>query len=151
VYLAVLHLHSLLRWAVLVLALVALASSAAGWAGNGSPRRGPRAVAWLVAALDLQLLAGLTLYFWLSPLARDGFARSSPIVQDPSASYWTLIHPLLALSAIALAHAGKVLSRHAADARSADRRATIFLGGTLLALLAATPWPFLAVGRGLWP
>ncbi len=60
-------------------------------------------------------------------------------------------HPILGLTAIVLAHLGQALSKRAPDARSADRRAALLFGAAALAIVSATPWPFLAVGRPLWP
>ncbi len=151
IYTAVLTVHSLLRWAALVFALAAMVPPWVGWLRGAGEERNRLTGTLLVATLDAQLLAGVLLYFALSPVTRAALAHASQIRRDPASSYWALAHPLLGVAGIALAHFGQALSKRAPDARSADRRAAVFFGAAALALAAATPWPFLAVGRALWP
>jgi hypothetical protein len=150
-YPAVLTVHSLLRWALLVFALAALVPPWVDWLRGTSQARSRLTGTLLVATLDVQLLAGLLLFFALSPVTRDALAHWSQIARDPAWTYWALAHPLLGITAIVLAHVGQALAKRAPDARSADRRAALFFGAAALAIAAATPWPFLAVGRPLWP
>jgi hypothetical protein len=99
----------------------------------------------------VQLLAGLLLYFVLSPLTQGAFGHSTSLAGVRTSGYWPLAHPLLGAAGIALAHLGQALSKRAPDARSGNRRAALFFGAATLAIAAATPWPFLPMGRPLWP
>ncbi len=136
-YDAVLAIHSVLRWLVLALGAAAVAGGLAG-AARDRPAPRKRLGSAFVGALDLQLLAGLALYVFLSPVARAGIG------------YWTFLHPALGVAAVALAHVANVRGRRAADAAGL-RGAAALLGLALVAAALAVPWPGLAQGRPLWP
>ena len=50
--------------------------------------------------------------------------------------------------AVVLAHIGRSRSKKATDDRGKFKRAAIFFGLAMLAVLLAIPWPFLAAGAG---
>jgi ABC-type Fe3+ transport system permease subunit len=72
-------------------------------------------------------------------------------MSDSVSRFWSLEHVLLAIIALALAHAGRATSKAAEDAAKKHRRAAIFFGLATLAILMAIPWPMLAYGRSLLP
>lgn len=53
------------------------------------------------------------------------------------------------LVAVVLAHVGRALSRRVTETQDKHRRAAIFFGLAVVALLIAIPWPFLPYGRPL--
>lgn len=115
--------HSLLRWAVVALGLLA------SLAALGQPAAARRRVLPFVIALDLQVILGVVLWAWLSPATslRGGFA-------DPEVRHFTLAHPAVGLSAVLLAHLANVfLKRGLAQART-----LVFLA--LAGVLLAVPW-----------
>jgi hypothetical protein len=123
VYLSALTVHSLLRWAVLALGLLAVASAL-----GGAPRR--RALPFVIA-LDLQLILGALLWLFLSPLT--GSLRQA--MRSADARYFAAEHPVLGLVAVLLAHAGNVAWK-----KERHRAAAVLLGAALLAALANVPW-----------
>ncbi len=141
--------HSLVRWVVVLSGAAALAAALSGWR-SGRPYAGPgaRAGAIFAAALDVQLLLGLSLYLFLSPATRAAFAAPGAAMGDPALRYWMVEHPLPALAAVALAHLGRSRARRAEGA-AAWRRAALFFAGAALAIALAVPWPWLATGRPL--
>jgi hypothetical protein len=124
VYFAALAIHSLLRWLSLALGILAVASAVAQ--GKAARRR----VLPFAVSLDLQLVVGLALYLFLSPIVGPG-SGAGP-------GYWSLGHPALALLALGLAHAGSVALRRTAGPRAPGAAALLALA--FLALLAAVPW-----------
>lgn len=146
-----LFVHSLFRWAVLVVTLTVGARCVLGWLGK---RRWTAAdAAWgraWVGAIDLQVSLGLLLYFMASPLvavARQDFTRAWA---DDVLRFFGIVHPLLMLSAAAIAHAAWIWTRRTGKGPG-ERFQRLGLGllGTLLLITLAIPWPFLPYGRPL--
>lgn len=148
-YSNVLAIHSWLRWITIVLAVGATLNAArplaAGHAGRGR---------WwdslFMLAVDLQLLAGLVLYFGLSPFTTAGLADIGVATANPVLRFWTLEHPLVMFGALVLVRAGRVLALNAPSPETARRRRLVCFALATLAMLAATPWPWLANGRPLF-
>jgi hypothetical protein len=150
-YTALLFLHSWLRWLVILAGVAALGSAAAGV----SKRR-----AWLPAdnarlglfthSLDLQLLIGLILYIFLSPVTRSGFENMQLTMRDPILRFFVVEHLAGMLVAIALAHVGRARVRKAVDAAARHRAVLIFIGLSMVALLLSIPWPGMPGGRELF-
>jgi hypothetical protein len=149
-YTAVLTLHSLIRWAVLVLGALALVRAVLGvaqrrdWTGADD-----RAGLLYTIALDVQMLVGLALYFGLSPVTSAALKDMGAAMSVPSLRFWAVEHTTLMVAALVLAHIGRVRVRKARDARSRHRGALIFFLLSLLAALAGIPWPGTANGRPL--
>ena len=137
----VLTLHSLLRWAVLAAAAWATFSAVRG-AGRVWTRRARIPGVVLSAIADTQLLLGLALWIGLSPYA---------VTRGVSSTYWSLVHPLLGIAVVALVHVGSVRVKRGLDDGARWRAAARFYGAALLLAAAATPWPFLSIGRALLP
>src|SRR5207248_4439237 len=87
------------------------------------------------AAVDLQLLLGLSLYLFLSPFTKAFFA--APTLKQPHLRFFGVEHIFGMLVAVMLVHLGK-------------RRVFAFTLAALLVMLASIPWPFLVYGRPLW-
>lgn len=149
-YSAILVLHSLLRWVVILTGLVAVARAlSARQRQQAWTPADNRSGMLFVAALDLQLLAGLTLYLFLSPLTRLAFDDFAGAMRSTELRFWAVEHPFGMLVAVALAHIGRVrIRRSASNARRHDL-AAMFFTLALIALLASSPWPGLPGGRPL--
>lgn len=71
----VLELHSILRWAIVVVGVVALVKFAAGWLRKSDfTKMDRRLSAGFSGLMDLQVTLGLILFFW-SGLNGGGFPR----------------------------------------------------------------------------
>lgn len=149
-YTFVLALHSLVRWVVLVLAVVAIVRAWWGWLG-GKPWSGVQKGlnVGLVSALDLQLLLGLWLYAVLSPLTQAAFQNFGGAMKSGPLRFWAVEHIGLMIVAIVLAHVGQALSKRAPTDAGRYKRAAIFFTLALVAILVAIPWPGTEVARPL--
>jgi hypothetical protein len=150
-YPSVLLLHSWLRWAVLAVALWTVLRAATGVFG---PRQwtpaDSRAGKWLGIGVDVEMLIGLVLYGALSPITRNALSDMGAAMGDRVLRFWAVEHPALMVAAVALVHVGRSRARKARFDDSKHKQALIFFGLALLAMLAATPWPWMAAGRSLF-
>jgi hypothetical protein len=142
----VLTLHSLLRWVVILFGLWAVVAAAAAASRRSWTPGEARPGLLFMIALDLQLLLGLALYVGLSPTTRNALQDFGVAMQTGTLRFWAVEHPALMLVAVVLAHVGRSATRYAGSDR-AGGRARLWFGLALVALLLATPWPFMPNGR----
>jgi hypothetical protein len=147
-----LTVHSLLRWAVILLGAWAVSRAKRGWFFGRPWTEGDDLAGRLfVIGFDVQVLLGLLLYFVLSPVTTGAFQNMSGAMQDSGVRFWVVEHLAAMLLGLALAHIGRVRLRRATDDRMRHRRAALFFGCALLLVLLGTPWPFMPVGRPWFP
>jgi hypothetical protein len=150
-YTALLFLHSWLRWLVILAGVAALGGAVAGvstrraWLPVDNVR-----LALFTHSLDVQLLIGLILYAFLSPVTRSGFEDMQLTMRDPILRFFVVEHLTGMLVAIALAHVGRARVRKAVDAAARHRAVLIFIGLSMVALLLTIPWPGMPGGRELF-
>ena len=143
--------HSWLRWLVLLAFVAALARAI----GGVSTRRpwtpvDTRAGIWLTASLDLQMLLGLILYIFLSPVTQSAFVDMAAAMRAAPIRFFAVEHPVGMIVAIALAHVGRARVGKATASESKHKLALIFFGLSLLVLLLSIPWPIGPGARSLF-
>jgi hypothetical protein len=143
-----LHLHSVLRWVVLLLLLIAIFNSLA--AGNRLFTRGDaRTGSMLTGFADLTLLVGLVLWYF-NARGFQAFRNSSfaDVMHDNLTRFFAFEHPIGMLIAIILLHIGKAQGKKAISDRAKHRRTVVFYFLALLIILLSIPWPFRQIGAG---
>lgn len=149
-YNAFLHVHSVVRWIVLLLLIFAILNSLI--AGNRPYIRTDNRLGILLTIFtDLMLVAGIYLYF-MGPRGyrmMEGKGMSD-IMKDATTRFYVVEHMAGMLIAIILIHIGKAQGRKKISDRAKHRRTMIFYLLALLIILASIPWPFreIGVGRG---
>ena len=150
-YAILLPIHNILRWLVLLAGLFAIIRGLTGmqfkrpWESMDA-----KAGLWYTILLDTQVLAGLILYFFLSPATRLLLQGTPGALSNPPTLFFGIEHVVVMVIALALAHVGRALSRKATERRAKHRTAVIFYSLSLVAILLGIPWPFLPViGRPL--
>lgn len=148
-YPTLLTVHGFWRWVVLLAALAAVGGAAVGLAG-GRPFASPgrRLGVIYVAALDLQFLVGLVLYF-ISPIVQAAWSNMAVAMKNADLRFFAVEHLVFMLLAVALAHVGSVRSRRAADDRTAYRRMLAWNLASLAVMIAGIPWASRPLLRGL--
>ena len=141
IYDIVLTLHDLVRWAVLILGVVAAGRALAGWFG----RRGWLAIddrlgLFFTISLDIQALLGLLLYFVLSDTVRANLSRFGEAMSEPATRAVLLEHPLMMLVALVLAHIGRSRAKKAPNPIARHRAAAIFYTLAIILVIVAIPW-----------
>ena len=140
-YPVVLFLHSWVRWIVAVAAVVAVARALYGWLGKkGWARLDDQLGLLFSTSLDVQMLLGLILYFFLSPITQAAFKNLGAAMSDATLRFFTLEHLLYMLVAVVLGHVGRALSKKATEPVAKHRMAAILFGLATLAILLAIPW-----------
>lgn len=140
-----LDLHNLLRWVVLMVGAAAIVMA---WAGvfSGSAWTKPNAsvARFFTIAFDLQVLVGILLYAWLSPLVTGALRNMSmgEIMGNSDLRFFVVEHALLMIVAAVLVHIGAVRGRKS----NATLQPAILYTLALVAVVAAIPWD-----RGLLP
>ena len=149
-YAPLLFLHSWLRWAVLLLGLIAVWRAIDGARSGRSWLPGDeRFVKLFIIVLDVQMLIGLLLYFGFSPLTKAALSDFAGAMKDPIMRFWGVEHVFGMVIGVALAHVGRARARRARADVSKHRRIAIFFILALIAILAAVPWPGRLYGRPL--
>ncbi len=149
-YYVVLTLHSIMRWLIILAALFAIIRAITGLSfRRGWMQMDDRAGFWYTMFLDIQVLLGLILYFFLSQITTGALQNFAAAMSDATARFFTVEHVAGMIIAVVIAHVGRSLSRKAPTARQKHRRALIWYSLSILVILAAIPWPFLSYGRPL--
>jgi hypothetical protein len=146
VYALTLFLHSWLRWAVLLTGVLLLVRTARG---RGWRPLDQRAGVAFLAALDLQVLLGLLLYFVVSPLTPKSFADLRAFMPVAPLRFFAVEHFAGMLVALVAAHVGWARGKRAPSDAVRHRRVLVGVAVALLAILASIPWPWLPYGRTL--
>lgn len=149
-YETVLTVHSLLRWVVLLTAVVALARAVSGWTGRRAwTPSDERAGKLFTISFDIQFLIGLILYVALSPWTTGAFDDFGAAMRNSVARFWAVEHIFGMFVALALAHIGRARARRSTDSVAKHRTSAIFYGLSLAVMLITIPWPFMPAARPL--
>jgi len=146
-----LHLHSIIRWVVLLLLVIAIVNSLV--AGKRPFNRSDaRTGSILVIFADVMLLLGLALYFFNTVgLGYHGFDHSSftEVMKDkehPVVRFFAVEHIAGMIIAIIFLHIGKTQGKKAISERAKHRRTLVFYLLALLIIVISIPWPFREIG-----
>jgi hypothetical protein len=90
--------------------------------------------------MDIQLLLGLILYFFLSPLTRSALSNFGGAMGSPDLRFFALEHALYMILAVVFVHLGSVFSRRQAEDVKKHRTAAIWFGLAVLLILIGMPW-----------
>lgn len=152
-YSAVLIVHSLLRWVVLVLAVLVTVRAFLGVRG-GKPfeERDAKLGGAFVGAVHTQVLLGLALHLALSPITSAAMANMGVAMRDKALRFWAVEHLSMGILVAVLVTVARVRAKRGADDLAKHRRALVGYGTVLLIILAMIPWPFRKViGRSVLP
>lgn len=145
-YNMLLYLHSILRWIILVLAILSIFRSGSGMVSGRPFGAGDRRVGlFLMIAAHTTLVVGLYLYFagpWgLASIRNMGFGN---VMKDRVARFYAVEHITGMLIAIVLITIARRVSRQAIPDAAKHRRTFWFVVIALVIILASVPWPFMA-------
>ena len=90
--------------------------------------------------MDLNVVLGLILYLFLSPITQAAFANFGVAMSDANLRYFAVEHILGMIVALVLAHVGRAVSKRATDTIKKHRAAAIWYTLSFLISLAMIPW-----------
>jgi len=136
-----LHFHNTLRWLILLSLVITLVKYVSGWLGNQTWKKTDNILGVVFTSLmDLQLLIGLVLYFFLSPVTKLAMADFGAAMKDSGIRFYAVEHFSMMLIAVVLVHIGRAKSKKAKTDSAKFKTATIFFLIALAVILAAIPW-----------
>jgi hypothetical protein len=144
-------LHSLVRWLVILFAVLALVRAFRGWLGGREwVTMDDRAGLLFTTVMDTQVLLGIILYFFFSEEARAIFSNFSAAMANPSTAFFGLEHWFGMIVAMGVAHMGRAMARKAPTSTEKHKRVAISFAIAIVIVLVSIPWPFLPYGRPLF-
>lgn len=138
----ILSLHNIVRWLILIAALAAIVKALIGWFGKREWTKNDNlAGLFYVSMLDLNVLLGLILYIFLSPLTTQAiFNDFGAAMADSTLRFFAVEHLAMMIIALVLAHIGRSISKKAVDTARKHRAAAIWFIISLLVILISIPW-----------
>lgn len=146
-YTGLLHLHNLLRYVVVILLILAVVKSFAGWFGKKKYTATDNKISlFLLISAHLQLVIGLVLYF-ISPIVENGLADMAATMKNVELRFWTVEHIASMIVGIAIITLGRIMAKKGSSDSARHRRQAIYFVLALVLIFSAIPWPFSEVSR----
>ena len=145
-YPVILAIHNIVRWVVLILGVIVVIRGLLGWFGKREWSTMDRKLGvYFTSSIDVQLLVGLVLYIFLSPLTTSAFRDFGSVMSNDGLRFFAVEHAVIMLLAVVFAHLGGVYSKRASASKDKYKMAAIWYGLALIAVLLGMPWmrPFL--------
>lgn len=146
-YTGLLHLHSALRYIVVLLLIIAIVKAFIGWFGPKPFTEADRKLSlFALISVHLQLLIGLVLYF-ISPVVQSALADMGAAMSDPQLRFWAVEHITTNIIGIVLITVGYSTAKRASQDKSKFMRVALFYLIGFVLIMSAIPWPFSRVPR----
>jgi heme A synthase len=140
-YSFILETHNIIRWAGVLLLAIILILSYKGWLGKSNwSGLNSKLNTYFVIGMDIQLLLGLYLYGFLSPMTKLAFNNFGMAMKNADLRFWAVEHILMMVIAIALAHIGKVKVAKANSDKQKFKLTAIFFTLIVIIFAVAIPW-----------
>lgn len=148
------HMHNLLRWAILILLVLSVFKAYSGWKTGKAFNPADRKL-WLGLMITAHTTLLLGLYQWLAGrigIITHEYTAGGSFMKDKFYRFFWLEHPIMMLIAIALITLGYGMAKKPVADSVKYQKAFRFFLVALLIILLMTPWPFReAIGRPLFP
>ncbi len=142
--------HSLLRWLVLVMLVVAVVRAWAGYKGGKRFVPGDRRVASVTARLfEIQFLVGMVLYF-VSPVTRHFWSNLSNPFAYFDGFFFGAVHMLLMVAAVGVASVGAAKAKRDGSDHERFKSMALMFTAALVLILVAVPWPGSPLAERPW-
>jgi hypothetical protein len=135
-------LHNILRWVIVVLAVLALVRSFRGWFKDLAYSEQDRKIGvYFGAAMDTQLLLGVILWIFGSwGLRAFDMASGLEGANRMAVLYFAIEHAFAMLVAVILVHVGTITAKRAASPKTKHQRQAVFFTIAALLIVVAIPW-----------
>lgn len=140
-YNGLLHTHNGLRWLVLISLLIAIFLGFYGWFSKKEWKNSDgKAGLFLMIFMDIQLLVGLILYTFVSPITQLAFKDFGVAMKNADLRFYAVEHILMMIIALVLVHIGRARTKKAIAGWKRHQNAAIFYTLSLIIILMAIPW-----------
>lgn len=153
-YQILLYLHNLLRWVILLLAVVAIIRAYSGMVYRKIFGRSDKQIGlFLMTSAHITFLIGL--YQWIvGPLGLQSILNSGMgvVMKDKVLRYWAVEHFTAMLIAIVLITIGRGVSKKNVSDKTKYKKTFWYYLVAVVIILATAPWPFReGIGRPIFP
>jgi hypothetical protein len=140
-YTGLLHTHNLFRWLVLLAAVLAIGFAFSGWIKKRDWKKTDNILGILYTSfVDIQLLIGIILYAFVSPITRAAFADFGAAMKNDALRFYAVEHITIMIIALVIVHIGRAKSKKAVLINKKHRSAAIYYTIGLIVILAGIPW-----------
>lgn len=140
-YTGFLNLHNGLRWLILLAFVITLIKYVAGWLGSQPWKKVDNMLGLVLTALmDLQLIVGVVLYFFLSPVTKLALSDFRGAMQDPDLRFYAVEHLSMMLIAVILVHIGRAKSKKNVLDKAKFKTGAIYFLIAFVVIMMAIPW-----------
>ncbi|MFI5155372.1 MAG: hypothetical protein ACHQEM_04275 [Chitinophagales bacterium] len=149
---AILFLHNILRWILLILLVVSILKSYTGWKGKKSFSPGDAKI-WLFTMISAHtnLLIGLyLLFFGTFGIVSAGMPAGTQLMKDKFYRFFWVEHPFGMIIAIVLITLGRGMAKKNLPDQARYKKAFWFFFFALVVILATVPWPFREIVGRPW-
>lgn len=137
------HLHSSLRYLVLLFIVLAIADAIAGLSSGRAYRKSSKLFALLGLIFShVQLLIGLLIYF-IGAKGFNALMNVEGVMKISSARFYAVEHVAMMIIAIALVTVGYSRAKRQESAKRKFKSILFFYGIGLVIIFFMIPWPFL--------
>lgn len=141
--------HSWLRWAVLLFGLYLVFIGFANMNSENKFKKSDDAKsAAFLGLFHLQLLIGLVLYIFTSPLTETAFSNFGAAMKNQDLRFWAVEHIGLMLIAAIVAQIGRIRIKKAASDKKKYRNMAMYYLISLILVLSRIPWDIERLFRG---
>jgi hypothetical protein len=135
-------LHNVIRWVVIVFAVLALVRAYRGWfTGQDYTEQDRKIGVFFGASMDAQMLLGIILWIFGSwGIKAFGTASGLEGADRMSVLFFAVEHAFSMVVAVVLVHVGTIAARRADNAKSKHKRSAILFSIAVLLILIAIPW-----------
>lgn len=142
-----LHLHSLLRYVIVILLIVNVVKSFIGWFSKKEYTAGDNKLSlFLLISAHLQLVIGLVLYT-VSPIVKAATSDMANAMKDALLRFWAVEHMLAMIVGIVIITLGRIMGKKGKTDEIKFRRQAIFFTLAMVIIFSAIPWPWSAIAR----
>ena len=150
-YTFTLFLHSWNRWLILIAGIIVLFSAIKGLSAKTDYSSFQKKWSLIfLGSLHLQLLVGLVLYFFLSPVTMQAMSNFGAAMKDPLLRFFAVEHTFVNIIAIALVQTGSILVKRTSGSMGKHRKSLIYCGIAFILILAMIPMGMMGVSRPLF-
>lgn len=141
-YTALLDIHSIIRWFVLISLIVALFRAYKGWFSDTAFLKSDNIIRIVTSTIaHVQLLVGIILYF-VSPVISKFFSDFAGSMSNSEIRFFGLEHSIMMLLAVVFITIGSSKAKRKATDKAKFKTMAIWLTIALIIILIAIPWPF---------